>query len=239
MSGFPRGSSGGGGGSISTITSTGGTITVTDPTGPSTDLETALTAAQIEALFTAANQVFNGTGAGTGTVTANPEVSSLGVGTPASGTAGRLDLLPTGANISPNAGAMAINNGGSIGVQIWGVVTMGINGSNTNVSAILNTNGLNTANHAAFSTPAIVSGSAFTPNATFDTIVQIDLAATTLGTLTVTYGPTTGAENTWLPAANVVAGSDIVSTLPVPAGWKVVATATGVTVALSASVHRY
>ena len=98
--------------------------------------------------------------------------------------------------------------------------------------------GLVDSGFATVSAPIITSGVAFTPNATFTTLVQIDLAATTLGSLKVTFGPTTGAENTWLPTANVVAGSDIVSTLWVPNGWLVIATATGVTVALSASVLR-
>lgn len=115
---------------------------------------------------------------------------------------------------------------------------MQVLGTATMAGGLVESGGVNSAGHTAFTAPAITSGAAFTPNATFDAVVQVNLAATTLGTLAVTYGPTTGAENTWLPSANAVAGSDLITTLYVPAGWKVVATATGVTVALSASVHR-
>jgi hypothetical protein len=130
----------------------------------------------------------------------------------------------------------SVGSDGGVGLTVsgglWSSQTLFLEGLFREDAGVMSTN------HAAFSSPVITSGVAFTPNAGFDTVVQINLAATTLGSLTVTYGPTTGAENTWCPTSNVVAGSDLVSTLFVPATWKVVATATGVTVALSASVHR-
>lgn len=98
--------------------------------------------------------------------------------------------------------------------------------------------GLNTSGHGAFTSPAISSGSALTPNASFDCFVTIILQATTAGTIAVTYGPSTGAENTWQGSTSVAAGTGDSIGLYVPAGWKVVATATGTTVTLSASVHR-
>lgn len=98
--------------------------------------------------------------------------------------------------------------------------------------------GVNSSGHGAFTSPAITSGVAFTPNASFDCFVMVTLIATTVGTLTITYGPSTGAENTWLPVITVTAGSGETVGLYVPAGWKVVATDTGTTEALSASVHR-
>ena len=66
----------------------------------------------------------------------------------------------------------------------------------------------------------------------------ISAAATTAGTVAVTYGPTTGAENTWNAAINLLAGMGEDITLYVPAGWKVIATTTGVTVGLACAVHR-
>jgi hypothetical protein len=98
--------------------------------------------------------------------------------------------------------------------------------------------GINSAGHGAFSTVSPTSGVAFTPNASFDCYVMILLIATTVGTLTVTYGPSTGAENTWLPVITVTAGSAESVGMYVPAGWKVVATDTGTTETLSASIHR-
>lgn len=98
--------------------------------------------------------------------------------------------------------------------------------------------GLNSSAHAAVTNPAIVSATPFTPSATFDTVVVITTSATTAGTVAVTYGPTTGAENTWTAAVNLLAGMGEDITLFVPAGWKVVATTTGVTVGLAAAVHR-
>lgn len=98
--------------------------------------------------------------------------------------------------------------------------------------------GVNSSGHGAFTSPAITTGVAFTPNASFDCFVMIVLIATTVGTLTITYGPSTGAENTWLPVITVTAGSAETVGLYVPAGWKVIATDTGTTETLSASVHR-
>jgi hypothetical protein len=100
------------------------------------------------------------------------------------------------------------------------------------------TNGINSSGHAAFSSSTPASGVAFTPNASFDTFINVNMVATTVGTLTVTYGPSTGAENTWCPSTNLVVASGANVGLYVPAGWKVVVTTTGVTTSFSVSIHR-
>lgn len=75
---------------------------------------------------------------------------------------------------------------------------------------------------ATMSTVAPVSGTAFQPSTTKDT--EIVIPVTTGGTLTMTMGPTTGAENTILSAFTVVAGTVI--TKRIPASWRVVLTLT-------------
>jgi hypothetical protein len=71
------------------------------------------------------------------------------------------------------------------------------------------------------SNPAITSGVAFTCSATSDG--ELLVPVTLGGTGTVTFGPTTGAENTILPAGSVlVAGAPLVK--HIPKGWKVVIT---------------
>jgi hypothetical protein len=100
------------------------------------------------------------------------------------------------------------------------------------VAGVLSANGgTSTANEGGITAPAPVSGVAFTPSATQDTMIYIAANFTTVGTFKVTMGPTTGAENTPFPVANEVAASSDVAQMRVPAGWKVVATLTGVTVA--------
>ncbi len=84
----------------------------------------------------------------------------------------------------------------------------------------------------AFTTAAPSSGVAFTPLSSSASMVYIPVIATTTGTAKVTMGPSTGAENNVFPALNMVALSAETFTLRVPAGWKVVVTITGTTVAI-------
>ena len=97
---------------------------------------------------------------------------------------------------------------------------------------------VNTAAYAAFTEAAVVSGAAVTPNATSDSLVNVNVAATTVGTVTVTYGPVTGAENVWCPSTALLAGMGESIALRVPAGWKMVVTLTGVTVTATLQSHR-
>jgi hypothetical protein len=172
----------------------------------------------------------------------NIQVQSLGVGVAPDGVAGDGEFLTSlGVATAPSGVVGQISLGGAPNSVIQANGALELVSLTSQVYAIqqLNLNtGLVSSGSAAFTAPAIFSGVAFTPNDTLDTFVQINLAATTLGTLTVTYGPTTGAENTWLPTASTPAGSELCSGLWVPQGWKAIATATGVSVALSASVHK-
>lgn len=95
--------------------------------------------------------------------------------------------------------------------------------------------GSNTATTAAAATaPTPSSGVAFTPGASQDCMLYVAVIATTLGTAKITMGPSTGAEFTPVPVVNLVASMGDIYAIRVPAGWKVVATLTGVTVAFGA-----
>ena len=88
----------------------------------------------------------------------------------------------------------------------------------------------------AVTTPAITSGVAFVPNATEDSSLCLTVDAAVAGSVEVTMGPSTGAEYSFGTQA-MLAGSDDIITVPVPAGWKVVVTLTSTTVsALSVNV---
>ncbi len=93
-------------------------------------------------------------------------------------------------------------------------------GSNTNAAAT-----------AGYSTPAPVSGTPFTPNATTDCMLYLNLVFTTVGTWAITMGPSSGSEHVIAPTLNAGAVTGEQATLRVPAGWKVVCTLTGTTVA--------
>jgi hypothetical protein len=134
---------------------------------------------------------------------------------------------------------------GGVGIQIQASiqVTQVTTGSiNVTTGIITASGGLNTSAHAAVTNGAVVSAAVVTPNASFDTLVTVNVAATTAGTILVTYGPTTGAENNLggvAGATALLAGSDIYISIPVPTNWKYVVTLTGVTVAATQSTHRY
>lgn len=73
---------------------------------------------------------------------------------------------------------------------------------------------------ATFSTPSVSSGVAFTPNANAD--VELTWQITHAGTMKMTMGPTTGAENTIFNTVTVIL--DQTFTKHIPAGWLVVLT---------------
>jgi hypothetical protein len=87
-----------------------------------------------------------------------------------------------------------------------------------------------TASTATVTTPTVTSGTAFTPSATSDAMVYVQANATAAGTVTITMGPTTGAEHTVANAVALAAGVDALLTLRSPAGWKVVVTVATVTI---------
>lgn len=81
------------------------------------------------------------------------------------------------------------------------------------------------------SSPAVTSGVAFTPSVAGDTRVYFQINAAVAGSYTLTMGPTSGAENTIASGVAMLVGSDVVTSLWVPATWKVVLTLTSVTLA--------
>lgn len=80
----------------------------------------------------------------------------------------------------------------------------------------------NTAVAATVTTPTPVTGTAFTPAANQD--CELSFVVTTAATYTVTFGPSTGAENTIINNVALPIGSFF--NKRIPAGWKVVITGT-------------
>lgn len=81
----------------------------------------------------------------------------------------------------------------------------------------------NTSATATVSTQAVVSGTAFAPNNARDVVLYFPVSVGA-ASVTLTLGPTTGAENTILSAFTAATGSVI--PLRVPAGWSVIWTST-------------
>lgn len=211
MSGFPRGGSGGSGGGVTTITSTGGFLTAT-----------GTTTVDLEANSTAANQVFNSTGAGTGAWTANPQVSSLGVGTPAL-SAGFAAFPVNGGIQSSNItnGALVIKSiAGAAGIQfVVNNTFLAGSWSGANAALVINA-GTNTATAATVTTPTL--SAAAVVNTGYDVMVYIVVG--TAGTLTIAIGPTSGVANTIVAGLAVPLGA--MYSIRLPAGWFIAVTTT-------------
>jgi len=113
----------------------------------------------------------------------------------------------------PTTGTYAINDTvvDSAGVT-WYCTASGINGA-TFVSRSLD-------DDAVVTTLSVSSGVGFIPSATRRS--EVIIPCTHAGTVTLTAGPSTGAENTYLSTFTVVAGTVITKT--VPAGWTVIVT---------------
>jgi hypothetical protein len=190
------------------------------------------TAAAIESTFTAAAQLYVGTGALTGvlssTTVGDASLNSLGIGTAPTGTNGRISVANGGTiqNVSINCQITLANSGV---LSLYGAGGVNI-GNNANFTA-----GMSDAAHASVSNPVPVSGTPFTPNTSFLSFVLVNAEAATAGTVAITMGPTTGEEKTVCSATNLLIGSGQTIGFPVPNGWKVVVTTTG-TVTLSSSV---
>lgn len=102
-----------------------------------------------------------------------------------------------------------------------------------NLSGVAHLNaGTDTSAVAARSTASPSTGVAFTPSIFNDSEVYLPIAFTTAGTVAVTMGPSTGAENVVYASSNEVAGSNPVLHLSVPKGWLVIVTITGTTVTI-------
>lgn len=98
------------------------------------------------------------------------------------------------------------------------------------ITGVTTSGGTDTSGAATVTTPSVSSGVAFTPSATQNAQVTFQFAAAT-GSYDLTYGPTTGAENTLASAAATLIGEADVVSFMVPKGWKVVLTLTTVTLA--------
>lgn len=192
-----------------------------------------VTAAEIESTFTAAGQIYVGSGSGTGTVGTgtSPQVGSIGVGVAPSGTAGEITMLAGTGFIGLHAnGQWSLGNSNNL-----------ITFTNSGTTTLSTTNGLNLAtgikisSTAAVSNPTPSSGVAFTPNANYTTQTVITSNCSVAGSVAVTMGPSTGAEDTVTSAVSLLAGQGETVTFIVPDGYKVIVTTTG-TVTLSSSV---
>lgn len=122
-------------------------------------------------------------------------------------------------------------NAGSTGIRLYDASgTLACTISTKGVFKPQDGGGMNTSVSATASTPAITSGTAFTPSTTLDTTVYVQTNATVAGTVTITMGPTTGAEHVIATALKQVVSSDKLTSFRVPARWKVVVTVASVTI---------
>lgn len=96
------------------------------------------------------------------------------------------------------------------------------------ITGVAKSDGNDTSSGATVTAPAVTSGVAFTPSTTKNAQVTFQLAAAT-GSYTLTYGPSTGAENTLASAAATLINESTLVSFMVPKGWKVVITLTTVT----------
>ena len=225
----------GGSGTIKKITSADATrLSVTNPTGPTvaltpkvpslvagTNIAIATTAGKDKvSLDTAAGIVLKGsntTAGGIGYAAALHQFQLEGTNIATS-----LVLYPTAIATRKRrisfGGTSAMEAYTAIGNVCFELTALGI--------VILKSGGgTDTAACAVASTPAVVSGTAFQPNANLDSTVYIQTNAAVAGTVTITMGP--AAAGTTHVVANTVkqvAASDLVTTLHVPAGWHVVVT---------------
>lgn len=143
----------------------------------------------------------------------NGQVNSLGVGAAASGVAGDIHLSTLNFNVG--GGFISKGSNGSGGIEVG---TLAFNAAAGYLSSV----------HTSLATvSAPTSGAAFTPNANFTSSVLISTTATAAGTIVVTMGPTTGAENPCASIAFTIGNGQVVSIPWVPNGWKVVVTLTG------------
>lgn len=95
---------------------------------------------------------------------------------------------------------------------------------------VISSLGNDTSAGATVSAPTVSSGVAFTPSTTKNAQVTFQFAAAT-GSYTLTYGPSTGAENTLGSAVATLINESALVSFMVPKGWKVVLTLTTVTLA--------
>lgn len=172
----------------------------------------SVTAAAIEATFTASSQLYVGTGVGTGVLsnatTGNPVVNSLGVGVAASGVQGVIEC--TGIGVGYGA---APNNQFIVGIGTTAYFLGNVNLETVLVYAAVGA-GINTSAAAAVTTPTL-GAAAQLAQTTKDVMLYIVVG--TAGTLTIAIGPTSGVANTIVAGLAVPLGA--MYSIRLPAGW--------------------
>lgn len=117
--------------------------------------------------------------------------------------------------------APLVDNQGQIVIPPKTAVWLVNDGQNYYTFGTMN-RGSSTGLFAVATTPAPATGVAFTPNANQD--CELSFAVATAGTFSITYGPSTGAENTILTATALAIGTFF--NKGIPANWKVIITGT-------------
>lgn len=171
--------------------------------------------------------------AGAGIAISGGAISVNGVPVGLTGAVAATRFVGGTAAVAPTTGTFAI--GDFVIAQtgaIWICTAPGTPGTWVEAGSILAgvaaSAGNDTSAGSAVTAPSVSSGVAFTPCATSNAQVTFQLSGTT-GTYILTYGPSTGAENSLGSAVPNVTGEGALVSFMVPKGWKVVLTLTTVT----------
>ena len=125
-----------------------------------------------------------------------------------------------------------------IGTTFFGNNTSPISDNSTGPTFVHapNYSGAAAPNTTTLSSVTPSSGVAFTPNANQNAMIYLPVSAgSAAATVTITYGPSTGKENTIVSATPIAGSSSALYTLLVPANWKVIITTTGAGAKIAAS----
>lgn len=149
-------------------------------------------------------------------------------------TAGGGISIPNVATAAPSGFGIYCSAGGQlvVGNGVTVLRFLGPAGPNVTANSFVIPGGgtFNTSFAASVVVPAIVSGTAFTPS-TRDS--ELFFVITAAGTVTMTYGPTTGLENNVIAGVAMPIGASV--TKRIPASWKVIITL--VTAAIAPTVQ--
>jgi hypothetical protein len=125
------------------------------------------------------------------------------------------------------------------GMLFFGNKTSPINDTSTGPTFVNapNYSGATAPNTTKLSSASPSSGVAFTPNANQNAMIYIPVnaGASAAASATITYGPSTGSENTVVSAAPIIAKGSALYSLLVPVSWKVIVTVTGTGASIASS----
>jgi hypothetical protein len=125
------------------------------------------------------------------------------------------------------------------GMLFFGNKTSPINDTSTGPTFVNapNYSGAAAPNTTKLSSVSPSSGVAFTPYANQSAMIYIPVSAgaSAAASATITYGPSTGSENTVVSAAPIVAKGSALYSLLVPISWKVIVTVTGTGASIASS----